>query len=678
MAKGKKTTKSSKASSAKPSTRKTGFSKQTTMEKSLNLQKQAGKDQYNTMDLDDTGEDTPNKTATAHGDLVDTDDDEEEITKIGTSGDQTTTAKLTTSASTNLNGKRTTITNVPGSILRQAIRAKHSGNIRINPYTPVRETLYEAATQERSEPVKDCDTKWRSRFTVKLSIPESTNALETFSTTLQELFKELESNCDNKEKLFILPWWDKDIDKVDSIDNASDIPLAHSKLSKFIPKFYPGKGNAQVCYFNLYLGHDRQLEEMQADAKYWLMSGAHGMYFESLQCESSELIGWLLWSLKSMDVTALAEDILQMTGIQVGLRWMAIDTGAKGKVEMKDKIFALHLEVRKRDKRNARKAFLALYGKTNSDAAELPLYLRLRFITPRREATSGATITKLKRFRERQKNFLTKICTSSLNTIVHLDWRKDLTKQTLRELMMELKSTVYENTPVFFSVDLDWNKTNHIVSYLPVMKEEAVHTLHTLIPQLRHVLADQEATTTFVPLTIDELHSFFTDEAVEDTEEMYFDKELGRIVDPLTDANLEIIDNENLLGNDEEALGATPAIERPELRALQTGTFPGNCDDSISTLGHSLATGMLSPEQNAKARAARRASRSSASVTSNSTGVSVEDFTNLKRDVGSMASTVERLACLMEKFASDDPTKSTTRISFDPSADKMATGEGSL
>ena len=477
------------------------------------------------MDLDDTDDEAAESTKLhTQGALVDTDDEveEEEILETSTPADNSKMTAAAATESPNLNGKRTTPPSIPGSILRQAIRAKHSGNIRINPYTPVRETLRDDEVETRREPVKDCDTKWRSsRFTVKLSLPESSNAIETFSNKLQELFTELESTCENTEKLFILPWWDKDIDNIDAIDKASEIPSAHSKLSKFIPKFYPGKGNAQICYFNLYIGHDRQLEDMQADVKYWLMSGAHGMYFESLQCESSELIGWLLWSLKSMDVTALAEDILQMTGIQVGLRWMAIDTGAKGKVELKDKIFALHLEVRKKDKQTARKAFLALYGKTNSDAVELPLYLRLRFLTPRREATSGATITKLKRFRERQKNFLNKICTSSTTAIVHLDWRKDMTKQTLREMMMELKSTVYENTSIFFSVDLDWNKTNHIVSYLPVMKEEAVHTLHTLIPQLRYVLAQQESTSTFVPLTTDDLHSFFTDEAVEDTEEMY-------------------------------------------------------------------------------------------------------------------------------------------------------------
>jgi hypothetical protein len=573
----------------------------------------------------------------------------------------------------NSNGKRTQKP-MPSSILRKNIRAKHKASIVINPYTPVRQLSRIHETPERHTPAKDCTTKWRSRFTVKLSIPESANEMATFGSVLKELFSELQSTCDNDENIFFLPWAEKDIGKIDAIDTPELVPTSFSKLNKFIPRFFPGKGEAHMCYFKLYIGHDKDLEDLQADLKYWLMSGSHGMFFESLQCEDAVFIGWLLWSLKSMDASALADDILNMTGINVGLRWMAINTGAKGKVEKKDKVFALHLEVARKDKRTAIKAFLELYGKSNHDPAELPLYLRLRFITPRADATSRNTITKLTRFRERQKNFLLKIGSAPAPSIVHLDWRKSPTKQTLRELMMELPSTVYENTPIFFSVDLDWTKTNHMVSYLPVMKDEAVHTLHTLIPLLRYVIKNQETSEDFEPLTEDELHSFFTDEAIEDTEDMYFDAALDRIVDPLMDANLEFIDDENLLGDDDVALNGA-IIERPQLQQLQTGNFPGNSGDSISTLGRSLATGMLSPGAlQSQSRSSRRSSRSVASTSSTSTGVTVEDFTNLKRDVHSITASVDHLARLMASSLRPP----ATQVGFSPSTDNTAAGEGSL
>ena len=682
MAKSKKQQTKSKVSSAKTSTRsalKNGPGKQLTIEKSMKkgyTAGTAGKGNTTLLELEDSSDDEN------YANMVDTEEEEEEEEEEHSNKDKTNEVVMLdrieemtpTEPDVNENGKRPQQQKtLPSSILRHNIRAKHKASIVVNPYTPKLNTINFSDTTARQVPIKDCTTKWRSRFTVKLSIPESTNALEAFRELLKGLVSELQATCDDSEKIFILPWAEADRTKINAIESPEDVPVGMTKLGKFIPRFFPGKGDAMMSYFKLYIGHDKELDELQADIKYWLMSGNHGMYFESLQCEHSVFIGWLLWSLKTMDVNALTEDILQMTGIHVGLRWMAIDSGAKGKVPLSEKVFALHMEVARSDKRKAKKAFLALYGKQNNDSAELPLYLRLRFITPRSEATSGATITKLKRFRERQKNFLVKIGKSAAPQIVHLDWRKQEKQQTLRELMMELKSNVYENTPIFFSVDLDWTKTNHIVSYLPMMKEEAVHTLNTLIPLLRFVIQNQESSEHFEPLVIDDLHSFFTDESIEDSEDMFFDPKLNRVVDPLMDENLEFIDDENLLGDDDMDANAIP-VQRPELQQLQTGNFPGNCDDSISTLGRSLATGMLSPGALSSQSRSSRRSRSSASVSSVSTGVTVEDFTNLKRDVHSITSAVDNLARLVAGTLKD----STSQVAFSPSVANASTGAGSL
>ena len=663
---------------------KAGTAKQLTLEKSLKNGKPAGK-QSESFTMADSSDDEVLTNTDDNDEVEEMEEEVDEATEEdgdGLRGNVTMLEAIEETpaeAEVNDNGKRPAqpTTKLPSSILRKNIRAKHQSSIVINPYTPKVTIGNPIETQSRRVPVKDCTTTWRSRFTVKLSIPESPNPFEAFQKVLKGLVSELLATCDDQEKIFILPWAETDRIKIDAIDSPDDIPSTMSKLNKFIPRFFPGKGEAMMSYFKLYIGHDRELQDLQADMKYWLMSGGHGMYFETLQCENAIFIGWLLWSLKSMDATTLADDILQMTGIPVGLRWMAIDTGARGKVDKADKIFALHIEVARQDKRKAKKAFLDLYGKNNTDAAELPLYLRLRFITPRSEATSGSTITKLKRLRERQKNFLAKIETVSAPALVHLDWRKSDTQQTLRELMMELQSTVYENTPIFFSVDLDWTKTNHIVSFLPVMKEEAVHTLHTLIPLLRYTIQSQEGTEDFTPLSIDDLHSFFTDEAVEDTEEMYYDATLGRIVDPLMDDNLEFVDNENLLGTDDFDDSGIP-IERPQLQQLQTGNFPGNSGDSISTLGRSMATGMLSPGAlSAQSRSSRR-SRSGQSVSSTSTGVTVEDFTNLKRDVHSITSAVDNLARLVAGSLNKDKDDLDNQVVFSPSISNTDTGEGSL
>ena len=178
---------------------------------------------------------------------------------------------------------------------------------------------------------------------------------------MKSFVSELLGTCAEGEQVFILPWLERDLLTTDAIDDAEEVPTVFSKFRPFIPKFYPGNGNQHVCYCKLHIGHDCPLDELKADMKYWLMSGSHGMFFESLQCEDSVFIGWLLWSLKTMDIDVLKEDILQMSGMAVGLRWMAIDTGAKGQVNKLDKIFALHIEVARKDKRKAKKMFLDFY-----------------------------------------------------------------------------------------------------------------------------------------------------------------------------------------------------------------------------------------------------------------------------------------------------------------------------
>ena len=85
---------------------------------------------------------------------------------------------------TNVNGKRLYPSTLTSSILRKTIRAKHSGSMVRNPYTPVIKAKSKPATKPRTTPLKDCETQWRSRFTVRFTILESSNALEAFTIIL--------------------------------------------------------------------------------------------------------------------------------------------------------------------------------------------------------------------------------------------------------------------------------------------------------------------------------------------------------------------------------------------------------------------------------------------------------------------------------------------------------------
>jgi hypothetical protein len=57
----------------------------------------------------------------------------------------------------------------------------------------------------------------------------------------------------------------------------------------------------------------------------WLQDRDHGLFYKMLQVEDSLEIGWLLYSTKEMDAGTLVDEIEDLFGLQVGLRWKIID-----------------------------------------------------------------------------------------------------------------------------------------------------------------------------------------------------------------------------------------------------------------------------------------------------------------------------------------------------------------
>ena len=131
---------------------------------------------------------------------------------------------------------------------------------------------------------------------------------------------------------------------------------------------------------------------------------------------------------------------------------------------------------------------------------------------------------------------------------------------------MDLKSTEYSDIPLFHSVDLDHYGDGFVFTYLPELKVESESTMQTLFPLNRHhntpslILLNDGSNTSLekvIPsLTDKEIGSFFTQETVDCTSDMYFDTTNLCIVDPLIDNNLEFVLEDDafdqLLGQDTE------------------------------------------------------------------------------------------------------------------------------
>lgn len=150
----------------------------------------------------------------------------------------------------------------------------------------------------------------------------------------------------------------------------------------FTKKSWTGKPNLpHTSYINLWVGHDLPIEEIRSDMRSWLDTSKHGTYQEMLQAEDSVDIGWLLYSTQAIDHGALADEIIERIGINIGLHWKQIETGSKNKVEASTKQSkGLVVEVSKTQKVSAMRELHQLLGSAARDPQHYPNNIRLHFV----------------------------------------------------------------------------------------------------------------------------------------------------------------------------------------------------------------------------------------------------------------------------------------------------------
>ena len=532
---------------------------------------------------------------------------------------------------------------------------------RPNNYQSLRRNCNRNPNNKNNNPTQEnlrtLSTTYSSRITVKLSLPSSNDPLSTLVSAYQELLKKFKEST--QENIGIIAWRDDDIPRYHSLTEAEHIPSILGKLLVYSPRLFPGKSNKpNTVYAKIHLAHECLFTDIQSELSYWLRSNSHGMYYNMLQAESVVDIGWLLYSLRCMDAGALAEELYDLYGIEIGLRWKVIDQGVKGKIPADQRISALHIEARLEKKSATIKALLALYGRTTEDNVK-PNGVKFRFVTLRSSATSRSSITKLTRLRARQKKFLSKICQSSSWDILLLDHTIRDGTPTLRQLIMNLKSTEYDKVHLFHSVDLDYNGDGFVFAYLPELKAESESAMQTIFPLIRYhsnvsqnlVNDNQNAInvddhTSTSTLTSPELQSFFTQEALDRTDDMYYDKTKQCIIDPLIDNNLEFVIEDDtldkLLGPDIDDTVPNTASNipgRPAPRLLHSSLVPQGDNDSISTFGESIYSRRTDNSSKSRFRVPTlRFPASDESVSSAATAVTTDEFNSLNNRVHSISS----------------------------------------
>jgi hypothetical protein len=410
-----------------------------------------------------------------------------------------------------------------------------------------------------------------TRIALKLTIPATKNSDNATLSIFKEFFNELIASDSTAQ---IYPWYHKHDRNHNRIKTTAETPKSVSSFRIYANKVYIGDSNKVLTiYPNVRIGHEKPLKDIRRDMRNWLMEGTHGVFYKMLQAESSSEVGWLLYSTRDMDHGALADEMSDILGFQLGLRWKVIDIGVRGQIPESQKVSALSVEVEQSHRIAYQRKLIAMYGRAVKEVHEYPNGVRLRFVKQKSDCYNINEKGKIDRLRQRQQLFNKTIQRTLTWDIMTLDHSIEPGVQpTLRQMIMEITSRKYSGIPLYHSVDLDKQGSGFVFQFSAAMKEEAECMANCLLPYLKY-----EYPTADVP-------SFFTASASERCEFLQYNPDTGMVEDKeFKNSNENDLENENLKGFEFDFSAMEASLE--ETRPVKDKAHPSPYDiDSVPTL----------------------------------------------------------------------------------------------
>jgi hypothetical protein len=475
--------------------------------------------------------------------------------------------------------------------------------------------------QSRSTPDRNNLTlrkhAFSTRLTLKMNCPASDDAESMLINILNQFIGELIS-ADSTSAL--LPW--KSIHRSKgNITKSADVPDNTRLLRTYLNRFYISRTpNASfITYPGINIGHNKPLPEIREEMQVWLQDGGHGLYYKMLQVEECSEIGWFLYSTKEMDAGALVDEIEDLVGVKLGLRWKVIDVGAKGKLPETQQVRALCVEVNAKYRWDVQRKLITYFGRNLKTLKEYPNGIRLRFVKNKTDAINSAEKSKIEKLRARQKFFLNHIVSAETWDIVQLDYASKSHEPTLRQMIMAIKNK--NDVPLFHCVDLDWRGEGYVFQFSPQVKVEAECTINTLIPILKYKYPD---------IAIEKL---FSHEANDRCEGLKFDPAKGAVVDELVTDHLTFIDEENLLGFSFATAPDEVNAQTDETRPITQALFSDS--DSVSTLAQP-GRSFITPSKPRDSNRSEHRSIDNTSITSSTSTVTMDTIMTLENKISSI------------------------------------------
>jgi hypothetical protein len=337
-----------------------------------------------------------------------------------------------------------------------------------------------------------------TRVELRVNIHSNSDTENNLKKLHRHLVDILNTLNESDATLKVIPW--KEQQEYAEVD-GSNIPDNQPGIKKFFNRITPRQeGNT---YADMRIKHTRKFDDIINDIDLWLSNHQHGIYFQTLQCEETTNIGWLLWSFRRLDTRKLEDEIWELYKINIALKYqnIALSTN-RGDTANTDIVKALHIWTKKSEADSATRLFNKdVYSKT---VDHFPLGIVMRFMPHIGRITDPSRFDKFRETRSKQQTFLNGIenernLSATSWEILSLEQKKG-PYESLRKIIMGIESKRTKGVHLFLSVDCSFFRRNEILfSFLPRHENEAREFVANLVPYILNTHPDVAARSFFHP-----------------------------------------------------------------------------------------------------------------------------------------------------------------------------------
>jgi hypothetical protein len=138
-----------------------------------------------------------------------------------------------------------------------------------------------------------------SRLEIRLNMKQEGNENDVLQLQrqLQEVVNEI---CRVDSTIRIFPWMDRETET--ALENAQ-VPNEIRSINKYFSRIQPIQTG--FAYGEIKITHSRRWEDMIYNMTEWLSTRKQGLYYQTLQCQTTTNLDWLLWSFRRIDIKLL-------------------------------------------------------------------------------------------------------------------------------------------------------------------------------------------------------------------------------------------------------------------------------------------------------------------------------------------------------------------------------------